>query len=205
MPVDETFAVPADHATVERTAEALRGRGFDVQVFDAKTAARDFILGLIPEGAEVGQGASVTLSQIGVTEVVETSGRYDALRPRMRAMDRATQGREIRKLGAAPDFQLNSVQAVTEDGRLVVASFGGSQLGPIVSGAGKVVLVVGSQKIVPDLDTAFRRIEEYSLPLEDVRLQQAIGRNSAVHKLLVLTGEFPGRTTVVIVEEPLGS
>jgi hypothetical protein len=120
-------------------------------------------------------------------------------------MDRATQMREIRKLGAAPDFQLNSVQAVTEDGRIVVASFGGSQLGPIVSGAGRVILVAGAQKVVPDLATAFRRVEEYSYPREDVRLQQAFGRHSAVNKMVVLNGGVaPGRTMIILVRQPVG-
>jgi hypothetical protein len=120
-------------------------------------------------------------------------------------MDRATQMREIRKLGAAPDVQINSVQAVIEDGRILVVSFGGSQLGPIVSGAGRVILVVGSQKIVPDLATAFRRVEEYSYPIEDAKLQEVLGRHSAVNKMLVLNAELaPGRTTVILVREPVG-
>jgi len=205
MPVNEEFARPAAPEAVERTAEALRTHGFDARIVPDGVAARELLLSLVPEGAEVGQGASRTLDQIGVTEVIEKSGRYDAIRPRTRAMDRATQMREIRRLGAAPDIQINSVQAVTEDGRVVVASFGGSQLGPIVSGAGRVILVVGSQKVVPDLATAFRRVEEYSYPIEDVNLQEAYGRHSAINKMLVLNAELqPGRTTVILVGEPVG-
>ena len=205
LPVNEAFARPAGAEAIERAAEALRAHNFDVQVVDDAEAARDLVLNLVPLGAEVGQGASMTLEQIGVTAAIEKSGCYDAVRPRLRAMDRATQMREIRKLGAAPDFQINSVQAVTEDGSIVVASFGGSQLGPIVSGAGRVVLVAGAQKVVPDLASAFRRIEEYSLPTEDVRLQEAYGRHSAVNKMLVLNAEFiPGRVTVILVRQPVG-
>lgn len=204
-PVNEEFAQPAGPEAVERAAEALRAHNFDVQVVDDAEAARDLVLNIVPVGAEVGHGASVTLEQIGVTAAIEKSGCYDAVRPRLRAMDRATQMREIRKLGAAPDFQLNSVQAVTEDGRIVVASFGGSQLGPIVSGAGRVVLVAGAQKVVLDLATAFRRIEEYNLPREDVRLQEAYGRHSAVNKMVILNGEVaPGRITVILVRQPVG-
>ena len=159
----------------------------------------------MPEGAEVGEGASATLDQIGVTEVIEKSGRYDAIRPRTRSMDRATQMREIRKLGAAPDFQINSVAAVTEDGKMVVASAFGSQLGPIGFGAGRVILVVGAQKVVPDLATAFRRIEEYSYPIEDAKMQTAFGRHSAINKLLVVNAEAaPGRTTVLLVRAAIG-
>ena len=205
LPVNDEFARPVDDGTVERTAEALGARGFATHIVPDGLAARELLLSLVPEGAEVGQGASVTLDQIGVTEIIETSGRYDAIRPRTRSMDRATQMREIRRLGAAPDIQLNSVQAVVEDGRIVVVSFGGSQLGPIVSGAGRVILVVGSQKIVPDLATAFQRIEEYSLPIEDAKLQEAYGRRSSANKTLVLNGEVaPGRITVILVREPVG-
>ena len=120
-------------------------------------------------------------------------------------MDRRTQGDEIRRLGAAPDVMLGSVHAVTETGSLVVASMSGSQLGPYVSGAGRVILVVGAQKVVADLEEGLRRIEEYVLPLEDARAQAAYGVSSGVNKVLVINREFmPGRITVVIVDEVLG-
>jgi hypothetical protein len=93
---------------------------------------------------------------------------------------------------------------VTEDGRLLVAAMSGSQIGPMASGAGRVIVVAGAQKIVPDLETAFRRVEQYSYPLEDVRAQQAYGVRSAINKLLVYNGDFPGRTTVILVREALG-
>ena len=148
----------------------------------------------------------MTLDSIGVTESIEKSGHYDAVRARTRLMDRATQAREIRKLSSAPDVQINSVQAVTEDGRIVVVAMSGSQLGPIAFGAGRVILVVGAQKIVPDLATAFRRVEEYSFPIEDARAQEAYGRHSSVSKMLVLNGEiFPGRVTVIIVRDAVGA
>jgi hypothetical protein len=205
LPINETFASPADAAALDRAAAALCDHGFDARVVDSGAEAREMVLSLIPEGAEVGEGASITLDQIGVTEALEKSGRYDAVRPRTRSMDRATQMREIRKLGAAPDFQVNSVQAVTEDGRLLVASATGSQLTPMAFGAGKLILVAGAQKVVPDLATAFRRVEEYSYPIEDVKMQEAYGARSAVRKLLILNSDSPGRTTVILVREPVGT
>ena len=86
-------------------------------------------------------GASVTLETIGLVEEIERSGRYEAVRPRTRAMDKATQSREIRKLGNTPDYFLGSVHALTEDGSLLAASLSGSQLSPYASGAGKVLMV----------------------------------------------------------------
>lgn len=202
---DATFAQPVDQATLERTADALRAKGYDVHLAADNDAAKAIVLGLVPEGAEVGGGASLTIEEIGVRAEIEESGRYDALRPKLWAMDRQTQMDEIRRLGAAPDVWLNSVHALTEDGTFVLASFTGSQLGPIASGAGKVILVVGAQKIVPDLATAFRRIEAYSLPLEDARLRAAYGMASAVNKVLVLNHEWlPGRVSVVLLPTAIG-
>src|SRR5439155_21913563 len=130
---------------------------------------------------------------------------YDAIRPQLYAMDRETQGREMRKLGSAPDYVVGSVHAVTEEGALLVASFSGSQLGPYASGAGQVIFVVGTQKIVPDLETGLRRIREYSYPLEDARAFEAYGMHSGVNKILIINREItPGRVSVVLVKEQLG-
>ena len=93
--------------------------------------------------------------------------QYNALRHQLLKMDRKTQAQEIRKLLAAPDFMLGSVQAITEDGILVDVSATASQIGPYANTAGKVILVVGSQKIVPDLATAIKRIREYVQPWEE--------------------------------------
>jgi acyl-CoA hydrolase len=120
-------------------------------------------------------------------------------------MDRATQAREIRKLSAAPDYMLGSVQAITDDGALVVASYSGSQIGPYASGAGRVILVVGSQKIVADLDEGMRRARDHVQPYEDASLRQRIGVPSKLAKLLVIFEDAsPGRVTVILVREPVG-
>jgi hypothetical protein len=120
-------------------------------------------------------------------------------------MDRQTQADEIRRLGAAPDVMLGSVHAVTETGSLIAASMSGSQLGPYVSGAGKVILVVGTQKIVADLEEGLRRINEYAFPLEDARAQEAYGVHSGVNKVLIVNREInPGRVTVVLVGQAIG-
>lgn len=202
------FGVPADAATVERTAAALRGKGHVVYVVETAAAARDLIVGLLPDGAEVSQGASETLEDIGVTAEIEAPGRYDAIRPRTRAMDRTTpEGiRAMRKLGVGPDYYVASVHAVTEDGSIVIASNTGSQLAPIAFGAGEVIFAVGTQKLVADLATAFRRLEERSLPLENARMQKLYGVNSEIRKVLVIHSESrPGRITVVLIREPVGA
>jgi len=203
--ISRRFGTVADDASVKRTAAALEANGIRVLRAPNAAAAKRIVLGLIPDGSQVHHGASQTLDVIGITDEIDKSGRYDPLRPRIWGMDRKTEGDEIRRLGAAPDVMLGSVHAVTETGSLAAASMSGSQLGPYVSGAGQVILVVGTQKIVPDLEGALQRVDEYAYPLEDARAQAAYGIRSAVNKVLVINREItPGRITVVLVDEVLG-
>jgi L-lactate utilization protein LutC len=188
-----------------RTAVALEANGMSVLRAANAAEAKRIVLGLIPTGSQVHHGASESLEVSGITDEIEKTGRYEPLRPRMWSMDRATQADEIRRLSAAPDVMLGSVHAVTESGSLVAASMSGSQLGPYAIGAGRVILVVGTQKIVSDLEEGLRRIDEYAFPLEDARAQAAYGIHSGVNKVLIINRELtPGRVTVVLVDEVLG-
>ncbi|TMC51056.1 MAG: hypothetical protein E6J14_01010 [Chloroflexi bacterium] len=199
------FAAVAGDARVTRTAAALEANGISVLRAANAAEAKRIVLGLIPAGSQVHHGASQTLEVSRIAEELERPGRYQALRPRISSMDRETQADEIRRLTSSPDVMLGSVHAVTETGSLVTASASGSQLGPYVAGAGKVILVVGTQKIVSDLEEALLRIDEYAFPLEDARAQAAYGMHSGVNKVLIINREWmPGRTTVVLVDEALG-
>jgi hypothetical protein len=201
----DRFAAVADDAGVTRAVAALEANGFSVLRATSAAEAKRIVLDLIPAGSQVYHGASQSLEVSGIVEEVETSGRYEPLRPRAFSMDRETQADEIRRLTASPDVMLGSVHAVTETGSLLTASMSGSQLGPYVSGAGKVILVVGTQKIVSDLEEGLRRINEYAFPLEDARAQSAYGIHSAVNKILIINREIVAeRITVVLVDEALG-
>ena len=203
--VSRRFATRAEGETVDRTVAALEANGMTVFRAGDAAEAKQLVLDLIPEGSEVYHGASETLAATGITDEIEQSGRYQPLRPQIWSMDRKTQSDEIRRLSASPDVMLGSVHAVTETGTLVTASNSGSQLGPYASGAGRVILVAGTQKIVSDLEEGLRRIDEYSFPLEDARAQAAYGIHSGVNKVLVINREIvPGRITVVLVDEVLG-
>jgi hypothetical protein len=199
------FGTAADDARVSRTAAALAVNGIrTLRAADGEEAKR-IVLGLVPDGSQVHSGASQSLDASGIIAEIEGSSGYEALRPRIWSLDRDTQADEIRRLSASPDVMLGSVHAVTETGALLVASMSGSQLGPYASGAGRVILVVGTQKIVADLDEGLSRINDYSLPLEDARAQAAYGIRSAVNKILIINREIvPERLTVVLVAEPIG-
>ncbi len=199
------FARPASEASLDALAERLRERNFEVVIVGTAADAKAAVLDRIPVGAEVHSGKSKTLEDIGVFQEMMEGDRYDFIRKKTSKMDRTTQLREIRKLGASPDYMLASAQAVTEAGQLLVASASGSQIGPIASGAGTLIMVIGSQKIVPDLNTAMRRITDYVQPYEDARLREQMGIGTKLTRVLILERDFsPGRTTVILVREPVG-
>jgi L-lactate utilization protein LutC len=200
-----TFADPAPARRLEQAAAALMTHGFTVEILDDAAAARTRVKDLIPEGASVFTAASETLRLSGIDADVNTSGRYEAVKPRVLAMDRAAGADDIRRLLASPDVVVGSVAALTETGSLVVASGSGSQLPSYAGGAARAIWVVGAQKVVPDLTTALRRVEDHALPLESVRTQAAYGWPSAVNRLLILNAEpYPGRSTVLLLREAIG-
>jgi L-lactate utilization protein LutC len=201
----ERFTTAASEQTLQSVAKAIGERNLTPLIVDTPADARRAVLEMIPDGAEVHSGKSKTLEDAGLFTEFQDSGRYDFLRTKMFAMDRATQGREIRKLVSAPDYMVNSAQAITEDGVIVVASASASQIGPLASGAGKVIYVVGSQKIVPDVTAAYARILEHVLPYEDARVFEAMGMHSFLARVLLVEREWQAdRTTVVLVREPVG-
>jgi YkgG family uncharacterized protein len=199
------FAVPAPAPRLQQAATALTAHGFAVEILDHAAAARTRVRELIPQGASVFTAASETLRLSGIDEDINASGRYDPIRPRGAAMDRATQRDEIWRLLSTPDVIVGSVHAITETGSLVIASASGSQLPGYAGAAARAIWVVGAQKVVPDLDTALRRVEEHCLPLESERAMKVYGQPSAINRLLVLNAEpEPGRGTVLLLREAIG-
>jgi hypothetical protein len=203
-PVNLEFERPADRAQLEQTAKALASRGFIAQVADSTEHARQLVLDAIPEGAEVHSAPSETMRALGITAEIDESGRYDSIRSRLKALDRDTEGRQMRKLAAAPDYIVGSAHAVTADGQIVVGSGSGSQLGAYAYAGGNVILVIGHQKLVRDLDEGLRRLREYSLPREYARMQSVGRPGSLLAKTLIIHHEPSGRIKVILVPETLG-
>lgn len=197
------FDVLPDEQTVAATVSALESHGFSAEVVDDLTAARKAALALIPHGARVWKNTSMTLDETGISAGVDApDGPYESVRLQMTAQNFAT--RQMKEIAAAPDYALGSVHAITQDGELLIGSASGSQLATVAWGADHVVLVAGLHKVVPDLDTARRRVREHSLPLENVRAQEAYGQNSHLNKTLEVYGDMPGRTHLVLIRQVIG-
>jgi hypothetical protein len=202
---DSEFAHVASRERIDAVAAALERNGIRATVAADGADARETVHSLLPDGAGVYNNTSRTLETIGVSDDIERSGRYQALRLRLYQMDREMQRDEMRTIAASPEYVVGSAHAVTDDGSLMIASASGSQLGPIVSGASHVILVIGGQKIVPDIPTGFRRIREYCFPLEDARARHAYGVASGVNNVLIINRVVAaGRIHAILVPELLG-
>ncbi len=194
-----------DEETLRNTVKALGQNGIEAVVAENGEEAKRLALGFIPEGSEVMTMSSVTLDTIGLTSQINESGKYNSIRKRLMTLDVKTQWAERQKLGAAPDYVVGSVQAVTTDGKVIIVSNSGSQLPAYASGAAHVMWIVGTNKIVSDLDTGMKRIYEHTLPLENERALKVYGVSSNVSKILIINKETkPKRITIILVKEKLG-
>ncbi|NSW52015.1 MAG: LUD domain-containing protein [Anaerolineae bacterium] len=202
---NEQYSRLASDTQIMRTAQSLEAHGIHAIIAANGEETRTKLLELLPEGAEVFLGSSDTVKELGLKEIVDNSERFNSVRVRLAKMDSSTQNREMIKMGAVPEYIIGSVQAVTEDGSVVIASNTGSQLAPYAASAAHVIWVVGSQKIVRTLEEGFERVYQYALPLEDARLMKEYGMRSSVNKMLIIHKEvIPGRTTIILVKEKLG-
>lgn len=197
----------ASQHSIKNTIKALKQNGIEVVGVNNGEEAKRLVLELIPKGSEVMTMTSTTLDSIGLSgEINKADGKFKPVRDKLYAMDRNTQVQEMNRLGAAPEFVVGSVHAVTEDGHVLIASNTGSQFPAYSFGALHVIWVVGAQKIVKNTDEGTKRIYEHSLPLESERAKKAYGvPGSAVNKILIINKEAqPGRVKLILVKEKLG-
>ncbi len=200
----DRFTALPDDQTLAATVVALEEHGFSVEVVDDLDAARAAVLARIPHGSSVMTNTSVTLQDTGIADAINDGGPYESARNKMFALDFATQVQDMKAIGGQPDYALGSVHAITRDGTLVIASASGSQLASYAWGAANVILVAGTQKLVPTPEAARERIYQHSLKLEDARAQAAYGQHSSVGKILEIHQELPGRIHIVLIRQPVG-
>lgn len=195
----------ADKTAVEEIINNLKERNINAFLVNTEVEAKEKALDLIPQGLRVLVAQSQTLNKIGVVDEIENSEKYISVRKEYMSFDHATQADKIRISRSTPDVIVGSVNAITKKGEAVIASNTGSQLAAYAAGAGRVVWIIGVQKIVDNLDDAFRRIYDYVLPLESERLSKLYGIQSNVSQLLIFNKSVDkDRVTIIFVNESLG-
>jgi hypothetical protein len=204
------FGMPAPREQIDATIDAFKAKGVAAEYVNTRHDALARIHSLIPAGASLSTGASITLKEIGLEELL-VSGKHSwkNLKAEIVAEKDPAKQTLLRRQSTLAEWFLGSVHGVSRTGELVWASLTGSQLAPYAYSARNVIWVVGAQKLVPSLDLAISRVREYVLPHEDVRMRESTGgkMGSGIGKLLIFEQEppFMGRKLVlIIVGEKLG-
>jgi L-lactate utilization protein LutB len=154
-------------------AEQLEKNGFDVRVADTLDKAREVVVNeILPEikPKTVSWGGSTTLAASGLYEYLRDSPDYESLDTWDKALS-PEEKNELRRKALLVDCFFAGTNAVTEDGHLVNLDMIGNRVGAITYGPRNVVILVGRNKLVPDLERAMERIKEFVAPVNAMRLK----------------------------------
>ena len=194
---------------------ALRKNGFEAQYVATGAEALELIAGFVKPGTTVGFGGSMTLKAIGAPEKMRALGA-EVLDHDAPGIDQEKK-LELRRAQLTCDLFLSSSNAVTLEGDIVNVDGAGNRVAALTFGPKKTIVVVGTNKIVRDLDEAFDRIQTTASPMNNKRLDrpnpcvkagtcqdcQGETRICRVYQVLrrrPLYSDF----TVIVVGEPLG-
>jgi L-lactate utilization protein LutB len=148
---------------MDELLDKLRKNGMDASFVPAGEQARAKVLDMIPRHAKVGIGGSVTIRQLGLIETLLERGNevFDHWRPGLSKDERLGVAR--RHLTA--DYFLSSSNALTMDGKLVNTDNTGNRVSALVFGPQHVIVVLGTNKIVENVDEGIKRVKETAAPL----------------------------------------
>ena len=152
---------------LERAASALKRNGFEVHVTESKEAAKQVVLSLVPAGATVGVGGSVTIRELGLIEELERRGckvvHHWLSAPSEELL-------RLRRLELTSDVFVTSVNAVTLDGKLVSIDGTGNRVAATAFGPRRVIIVAGRNKLARNLEEALWRARNVAAVLNARRL-----------------------------------
>jgi len=152
----------------ERTVKALKENNFEAQYFSKASEALEALWKMIPEGATVGIGGSLTLTQLGLVERLQKRP-VKLLNPFAKGLSGEESDRIRREIFSA-DFFICSSNAVTEDGKLYNIDATGNRVGAMMYGPKKVILLCGGNKIVKDVAEAQKKVQQWAAPMNAKRL-----------------------------------
>lgn len=202
---------------IEKLRAALAGRGIElVHAADRREALR-IVLERIPKGATVMNGGSHTLEEIGLLDALRDG--YQWLRPAIAATNEREERTRRRREAVTADWLVGGVNAITLSGEIVNVDGSGTRIAGYAYGAGKVIMVAGVNKIVPDLAAAFERLRNHAAVEEARHLgadtpcartgrcdnDACRGADRQCGKVLIIENErIPGRICVVMIGAELG-
>jgi hypothetical protein len=204
------FTALASVEVLKETIAALKARGVSAELVSTRSDALSRIKRLIPAGASVMTGASVTLREIGLEDYLKSSDHpWKNLKEEVFAEKDPARQVELRKKATLADYYLGSVHAVTRAGEVLIASATGSQLAAYAYSSPHVVWIVGAQKITRTIEDGITRIREHIMPHEEARMRELTGGRfgTQLGKLLIFHREsaiVPRSVQLIFVNEKVG-
>ena len=131
--------------------------------------AKDEIVAMIPQGATVFRCGSMTTVGMGLWEEITKLPGVEVIDPYQPGLS-TEESLGLRHKGMMADVMIASSNAVTMDGKLVNLDGMGNRVAAMTFGPKKVILVVGMNKVAPDLESAMARVKHYAGPVNAIRL-----------------------------------
>jgi len=200
---------------IRGTLESLEKNNMAGYFINESTELPALLSQLIPKGASVGCGDSVTLEETGVFEFLRAGdyGFYDKHEPGLTSAEK----RVLYIKNFSADVFVTGTNAVTADGKLLNIDGNGSRAAPMIYGPPSVIVIVGINKLVADANAAIERARQIAAPMDAKRLGKktpcaALGRcvdcnhkQRICNSFVLITGQFAAnRIKVIIVNEKLG-
>lgn len=205
LDLDESFDTLPDEATLHETKRNIEERNIAVSVYEDRDDALEFLKDRIPPHATVMNGRSTTLHEIGFIEYLQQDSNVSYLKEEIRQIDDQDERHDARRKAITADVFFDSPNAIASTGEIVGVNGLGTSIGAWPYAAKRLVLVSGTNKIVPTLEEAIERVREFAYPLEDARVQQAQNHRSVIGKLLIYEFEkLEQRTELVLINGTFG-
>jgi len=191
----------------------LRALGYDAVFVRTRTEALEELLNRVPAGATVGVGGSLTLGQIGALEALRERG-HEVFTPSSDASREEKYA--LRRRGLTADVFLTGVNAVTADGEIVNLDGSGNRVAATCFGPGRVIYVLGINKLCFDLEEAISRVRNFAAPANAMRLKlktpcadtgfchDCDSEGRICNRLVIHLRAGRGEHSVIVVGEPLG-
>ena len=199
---------------IQRLISNLHQRNIDAYYFDNMLQARDKIIEMITLDSTVGIGNSQTLINMDISRIL--SERGNTVFDKMNANNKEEITEQKRKSLIA-DWYITGTNAISEEGYLVNIDHSGNRVAAMLYGPEKVIVVIGTNKIVNTLDNAIERVRNVAAPANAkraglnppcVELGRCVDCQSperACYNFVVIEGQaVKGRMNVFIVNETLG-
>ena len=154
----------------EKIIKNLENRRMAGSYTPTAAKAKEEIIAMIPQGATVFRCGSMTSLGMGLWEAVGALPEVNLIDPYRPELS-PEEGLELRRQGLTADVMIASTNAITLDGRLVNLDGMGNRVAAMAFGPKKVILVVGMNKVVADLESAVARVKHYAAPVNAIRFK----------------------------------